>query len=204
MNFLAHFYLSDNDPQWMIGNVVADFIRGKEKFNFNTKVIEGIEIHRYIDFYTDHHPNVKKCIELIKPQHKKYSPVILDIYFDYALAQSWDKYSTTPLINFADFTYDVLHQHIDDLPQKLRDILPFMVEENWLYASKDHKHLQRTMKRMDKRTSFPSNFEGALDTIKKHEDDIHHEFEIFFPELIKATNEYIIEKGFSPRTENLK
>ena len=55
MNFLAHIYLSGNDDQVMIGNFIADFVKGKKKDEYPLHIKRGIELHRMIDDFTDHH-----------------------------------------------------------------------------------------------------------------------------------------------------
>ena len=34
MNFLAHAFLSFNDPDILTGNMISDFVKGKQKFDF--------------------------------------------------------------------------------------------------------------------------------------------------------------------------
>jgi acyl carrier protein phosphodiesterase len=33
MNYLAHAYLSFNDPEILVGNMISDFVKGKKKFD---------------------------------------------------------------------------------------------------------------------------------------------------------------------------
>jgi acyl carrier protein phosphodiesterase len=59
MNFLAHFYLTRHDKELTVGNFIADFVRGSAKNLFDSKINEGIRIHRSIDSFTDSHPVVQ-------------------------------------------------------------------------------------------------------------------------------------------------
>ncbi len=34
MNYLAHAYLSFNDPEILVGNMISDFVKGKKKFDY--------------------------------------------------------------------------------------------------------------------------------------------------------------------------
>ncbi len=34
MNYLAHAYLSFNDPDVLAGNMISDFVKGKKKFDY--------------------------------------------------------------------------------------------------------------------------------------------------------------------------
>ena len=92
MNHLAHFFLSGNDEDLAIGNFVADFITNRELPNYTEGVKRGIFLHRAIDAFTDSHLVVKQSTKRLHPFHHKYSPVIVDVYYDFLLAKNWDKF----------------------------------------------------------------------------------------------------------------
>ena len=83
MNFLAHLYLSGNDEPLMVGNFIADHIRGYDWKAFPQQIQNGILLHRFIDEYTDNHPIVEQSKALMRNTFHKYTPVISDIYFDH-------------------------------------------------------------------------------------------------------------------------
>ncbi len=56
MNFLAHASLSGNDDEILIGNFIADAVKGNQIDRFSDGIKKGIMLHREIDSYTDHHP----------------------------------------------------------------------------------------------------------------------------------------------------
>jgi acyl carrier protein phosphodiesterase len=91
MNHLAHFVLSGDDTDLAIGNFVADFITNRQLPDFTEGVQRGIWLHREIDAFTDAHPVVKQSTKRLHPFHHKYSPVIVDVYYDFLLAKNWDK-----------------------------------------------------------------------------------------------------------------
>jgi acyl carrier protein phosphodiesterase len=92
MNHLAHFVLSGGDADSAIGNFVADFITNRQLPTFSAGVQRGIWLHREIDAFTDAHPIVKQSTKRLHPFHHKYSPVIVDVYYDYLLAKNWDRF----------------------------------------------------------------------------------------------------------------
>jgi acyl carrier protein phosphodiesterase len=92
MNFLAHAYLSFDQDEILIGNFIADFIRGKEIENYPKKIQVGIHLHRAIDAFTDSHPLVKEVQTHLRPRFGHYARVISDVFFDYFLAKNWGKY----------------------------------------------------------------------------------------------------------------
>ncbi|MGA2151478.1 MAG: DUF479 domain-containing protein, partial [Geobacteraceae bacterium] len=51
MNFLAHLYLSGDDPELLVGNLLGDFVKGRLSGNFPDGIERGIELHRRIDSF---------------------------------------------------------------------------------------------------------------------------------------------------------
>lgn len=92
MNHLAHFVLSGGDADLAVGNFVADFITNRQLPDFTEGVQRGIQLHRAIDTFTDAHPIVKRSTKRLHPFHHKYSPVIVDVYYDFLLAKNWNNF----------------------------------------------------------------------------------------------------------------
>jgi acyl carrier protein phosphodiesterase len=91
MNYLAHLLLSGDDPNILVGNFIADFVKKKEEALFSEEIQKGFRIHRKIDEFTDNHPSVALGKALIRAKHSKYAPVILDIHYDHLLYKNWDR-----------------------------------------------------------------------------------------------------------------
>ena len=58
MNFLSHLYLSGESEGLLIGNFIADSLKGSAFNTFSPEIQKGILLHRKIDTYTDSHPIV--------------------------------------------------------------------------------------------------------------------------------------------------
>jgi len=130
MNFLAHAYLSFGQEEILVGNFIADFVRGKEMENYPKKVQLGIQLHRAIDTYTDSHPLVKQVQSFLIPRFGHYSRVISDVFFDYFLAKNWKNYSDTPLEQFSLDTYRTLSSSPQELPEAFRRMFHWMQLQN--------------------------------------------------------------------------
>lgn len=183
MNYLAHLYLSFNDPEIMIGNFIADHVKGKAVEKYTGRVRKGIALHREIDTFTDQHPVTLRSKERLRPVFRKYAPVIVDLYYDHFLARDWSLYHHRPLADFAQYSYALMLNHRTLLPERTVYMLGFMESQNWLlkYATVDG--LQRALTGLSKRTAFESNMEHAHEFLKQHYTDFEKEFEQFFPEL---------------------
>ncbi len=78
MNYLAHAYLSFNDPEILVGNMISDFVKGKKKFDYPTGIQAGIMLHRIIDTFTDNHPCTGKAKSFSAPL-RLYSGAFIDV-----------------------------------------------------------------------------------------------------------------------------
>ncbi len=96
MNFLAHLYLSKKNKNILIGNFIADAVKGKKHNLYSKEVQAGILLHREIDNYTDNHPIVRKSKRRLNKRYGHYNGVIIDILYDHFLAKNWNNYSEIP------------------------------------------------------------------------------------------------------------
>lgn len=189
MNFLAHLYLSCDNEDLLIGNFIADFIRNKDVPNFSPEIQKGIVLHRQIDTFTDAHPMVKQGTHRLQKAHHKYSPVIVDVFYDYLLANNWKRYSGESLDDFCKGVYQILERRMLDLPEKLQKRLPTMIEHQWLQAYKTEEGMRYTFKRLAERLSRPEYLENVMDNLLENVDEFTEEFNSFFPEVITYVNE---------------
>ena len=116
MNFLAHLHLSPDDSEAMIGNMLADFVKGPDVEKLPPVVRAGVRQHRLVDGFTDRHAVVHRSISRINREWHWFSGIIIDVYYDHLLARTWDRYSTAPLRAFADRAYEVIRRGMSLIP----------------------------------------------------------------------------------------
>lgn len=192
MNFLAHIYLSGDNPRMMVGNFIGDFVKGRNLLQqFDEEIALGIELHRSIDHYTDHHPVVKASKTRLWPNYRHYAAVIVDVYYDHFLSRYWEKFSSEPLTDFSMRTYATLKSFEFILPPVVRQLLPYMIRENWLLNYGNMSGIQQTLSGMSRRTRHTSRMEESVADLERHYDLFRVEFEQFFPDLIQHCNEII-------------
>lgn len=184
MNFLAHLYLSGNLPELMVGNFIADHVKGNQIELFDAGVKDGIMLHRSIDAYTDGHQVVRESVMRLRPAFRKYAGVIVDIYYDHFLARNWSTYSETSLEDFTANCYTILRQYTGPLPERSRRMLYFMERDNWLLAYREPAGLQAAFRGMAQRTTFYSGMENAVEALQEEYDNYLSEFSLFFPDLV--------------------
>ena len=108
MNFLAHLFLSGENDDIIIGNFIADAVKGRYIEKYNEKIRYGIKLHREIDNYTDNHPVFKQSRKRLLHKYHKFSGVIVDMYYDHFLAVNWSDYSDENLEAFVSNAYKIL------------------------------------------------------------------------------------------------
>ncbi len=118
MNFLAHLYLSGNDEQLMIGNFIADSVKGSSFRNYPEGIAKGIMLHRAIDFYSDNHSVFLQSVIRLRPNYRKYAGVIVDIFYDHFFAKIWEKYFEDPLEQYADEVHALMLKNVFLMPAK--------------------------------------------------------------------------------------
>jgi acyl carrier protein phosphodiesterase len=185
MNFLAHLYLSCEREELMVGNFLGDFITNRQLAKFPEAIQEGVILHRKIDTYTDDHPIVRKGVGRLRAHYRKYAPVVIDVYYDYLLANNWDRFHKRSLAEFTQSTYRILEQHLDIMPAFLQKRLPLMIQDDWLVRYGQRDGLAYTFKRMQNRVSFPEHLDSPLAGLDADYSTFHEEFRGFFPEVIQ-------------------
>ncbi|MCB9195886.1 MAG: DUF479 domain-containing protein [Flavobacteriales bacterium] len=184
MNFLAHLYLSGSDDELKIGNFIADMVKGKEKENYSARIQEGIELHRKIDQYTDSHEQVKKAVELIKPNQGRYSPVVVDLMFDHYLAANWSKYHAQELNEYAQEVYRLMDSRLAILPDMFAYMLSRMKAQNWLYEYQHLDGIQQAFEGMSRRATFDSGMAKARYDLEERYQELGTCFELFFDDIV--------------------
>ena len=183
MNFLAHLYLSGNDEEIIIGNFIADHVKGRAIEKYSPGIRAGITLHREIDAFTDSHPVFIQSKNRLAINYRKYAGVITDMFYDHFLSANWKDYSEEPLESFTSRMYKIILKKYLILPPKTQRMLPFMAKDNWLKGYGTFDGLDRALKGMDRRTPFESGMSHAVGDLKKNYNLYKEEFSRFFPEI---------------------
>ncbi|WP_299391831.1 ACP phosphodiesterase [uncultured Gelidibacter sp.] len=183
MNFLAHIYLSGDNPSITIGNFIADGIKGKRYEKYPKDIQIGILLHREIDTFTDAHPTVRLSTKRLHENYGHYSGVIVDILYDHFLAKNWSRYSNTPLELYIDDFYETLKAHFTILPLRIQKMMPYMIADNWLLSYAKIEGIQKVLNGMNQRTRNISGMHKATDELQEFYEEFEEEFTTFFEEL---------------------
>ena len=191
MNFLAHLYLSEDNPKIIIGNFIADHIKGNRFTHLDTQIQKGIRLHREIDTFTDAHRITRISKGRLGKRHGLYAGIIVDIFYDHYLAKNWHDYSAIPLDIYVEAVYQLLEDHKQILPKKTLEILPAMVRDNWLYNYRYKEGIKNVLIGMNDRTENKGKIDTAIKVLHQFDSDFENDFKLFFEELKNFSSEKI-------------
>lgn len=201
MNILAHAYLSGRHESLIIGNFIADFIKGNPanpRHGLTVNEQAGVLLHRAIDEYTDSHAQVAAIRRLLYPRCHKYAGVAVDVFFDHFLALHLDQSPDESLIEFRSFVYEVLNRYWDRLPPGADRMAEAMIRYDWLKSYQTTEGIDRSLKGLSRRTAFPSGLDTAIDDFSLHYAFIGQCFDRFWPQLAAFTRQRLVSlPGFA-------
>ena len=172
---------------------MADGVRGKQYENFPREIQKGILLHRAIDTFTDAHPLFRQSTKKLHSRYHHYSGVIVDMYYDHFLAKNWTNYHSENLTNYAANFYQSLTDNFQLLTPKTQNLLPYMVEYNWLVNYQSIPGLERILSQMDHRTKNQSLMCFATEELVAHYDEFESEFALFYKEVQQFSNNKLNE-----------
>ncbi len=194
MNYLAHAYLSFNQPQVLAGNMISDFVKGKKQYEYELMIRRGIKLHRAIDEFTDTHPAIKEMKKPFRSAYGLYAGAFTDIACDYFLANDKNEFdSAEQLALFCRNTYVELEKQIDDLPENFKNIFVYMKEYNWLYNYQFEWGIQKSFAGIVRRAKYMNDADTAFAIFHDNIEIMRPYYNDFFP-LLKNYSIHTLEK----------
>lgn len=190
MNYLAHILLANHSDQAMLGALLGDFVKADDFSHYPEAIQLEIQLHRKVDIFTDQHEIIRAAKERFPRAHKRFAGILLDVFYDYALAQNWTAYSSVPLDEFIQNFYSVLHQYQTILPPKLSAIVPFITQQDWLSSYQTFSGVEIAIHRIARRLSRNGHLlVNGLPLLADHHKFFLHGFDQFFPQLVQFAEE---------------
>lgn len=186
MNYLAHAYLSFNNPEILAGNMISDYIKGKKQFDYPLAVQKGIKLHRAIDNFTDTHAATQELKSFFRPEYRLYSGAFADVVYDHFLANDVQQFNTEKdLKEFATATYTLLEPFTDIFPPPFQEMFPYMKEYDWLYNYRHTWGIKKSFGGVVRRAAYLTESEIAFEIFNQHYAAMELCYNIFFPDLKK-------------------
>jgi acyl carrier protein phosphodiesterase len=188
MNFLAHLYFAENNPDCMLGSLMGDFVKGRLMDDYPEDVKTGITKHRLIDKYTDAHPVVKQSKQRISKERRRFAGIMIDVFYDYFLANNWETFSQVALEQFISNCYVHLNQPASfPVPSNLSGFIRQMAAENTLQSYGTLNGIDQTINRLSRRIRFENKLHGGMEELIDNKTLLEQDFLRFFPDLIRYT-----------------
>lgn len=187
MNWLAHVFLSERDVDFRLGNLLADLVRGDERSGMSHEFLRGAQCHKAIDSFTDAHPVVRRSRARLGSEHRRFSGVLIDVFYDYFLATRWGDYSGASLGTFtADFYRDAQTRQLR-LPPSAQETLDRIIQHDLLGQYVRIEGVERSLRRLSTYLTSRWHRDFSLDRsvvlLRSQESDLANDFAAFFPEL---------------------
>jgi acyl carrier protein phosphodiesterase len=168
MNYLAHAYLSFNNPEILVGNMISDFVKGKKKFDYPVPIQAGIMLHRTIDTFTDNHPATNEAKEFFRPHYRLYSGAFIDVVYDHFLAIDATVFTESSLFDFSQQVYFSLEKYKQWLPERFAAMLPYMRSQNWLFNYRTRWGTEKSFGGLVRRAAYLDESDTASSLLEKH------------------------------------
>jgi acyl carrier protein phosphodiesterase len=196
MNWLAHLLLSEPNVESRLGNLLADIVKGAARQELNSYIQRGIACHQVIDRFTDSHIVVQRSKERIDSRYRRFSGVLVDIFYDHFLAKNWSEYSNISLDDFTAEIYNSFRGYQGQIPVIVREVISRVAAEDWLGANLNiagiENVLLRISKRLTRRLNRPFMLTPAISELITNYDALEYDFQEFFPELLSHVQNWCI------------
>lgn len=152
MNYLAHLHLATLADSSLLGNFMADYVRGNIQQQWPAEVAAGISLHRRIDALTDSLPEVRTARQLFRPETRRVAPITLDVVWDHFLSRHWDKLAPdVPLQTFLSRAQRVIEPQLPGTPEGFQTLNHYVWRDRWMERYASAPYLQNVLRGMASR-----------------------------------------------------
>ncbi|MBJ3814782.1 ACP phosphodiesterase [Shimwellia pseudoproteus] len=186
MNFLAHLHLASLANSSLLGNILADFVRGNPADNWQPDVVAGIYMHRRIDALTDNLPEVRIAREWFSPHTRRVAPITLDVMWDHFLSRHWQQIS--PHQSLADFVHQAEAEIVPALPGTPPSFIHLnnvMWSERWLERYREMAFIAGVLNRMASRRPRLAALSDSWQDLDQHYHQLEQLFWQFYPRMMQ-------------------
>ncbi|QTF10863.1 DUF479 domain-containing protein [Brenneria izadpanahii] len=185
MNFLAHLHLATLADSSLLGNLMADFVRGNPQENYSDDVVAGIRLHRRVDSLTDSLPEVKQARQYFSADYRRVAPITLDVLWDHFLARHWRRLE--PQISLPAFVSQAQAQitpHLAQTPDRFQNLNSYLWPERWLERYAELPFIADVLHRMSIRRPRLAALSGSFGDIERSYPQFETLFWQFYPRMM--------------------
>ena len=179
MNYLGHLLVLPDAGLTTLGNLLGDFFKGRVAGIEPVELRIGVALHREIDRFTDSHPVVRRSVARVSPERRRVAGALVDVFYDHFLAQGVD----------VDRLRGGLMEHLDGLPEELRELPGRMITSKWLGSYSSVEGIGFVLERMEQRRKRIVGLVGAEAELRQHYGALGEDVAEFFPEVERFARE---------------
>lgn len=183
MNYLAHFHLAWPQELLVAGGLEGDFHKGPLPGSLPQPLLEGVQLHRAIDAFTDRHPALAEARRLFPEGTRRYAGILLDLCFDHFLSLHWQRFGDTDLDQFSRGVYRILEAHSDKLSEPARRMAGRLREYHVLGQYRHWETVPASASRIGSRLRRPNPMDRAQELLEPILPELEAIFLVFYPEL---------------------
>ena len=169
--------------------MISDFVKGKKKADYSPGIQTGIQLHRFIDSFTDNHPATREAKEIFRPAYRLYGGPIMDVLYDHFLATDENEFTQETLLAFSLVTYQRLDPYIRIMPPQFAGMYPFMKTQNWLYGYRERTGILHSLNGLARRAVYLTETNTAFSLFERHYQLLRDCYRHFWAESKPAISE---------------
>ena len=185
MNYLGHLYVAGDDADLQLGGLLGDFVRGRDLSAFPDSVARGITLHRSVDAFTDRHPAFRAACALVSTEYRRYSGILVDVYFGHLLARDWQEHHSTPLTSYAGQVYGLWQPEPAWIPERASRALAAMAAGDWLTSYATLEGTEAALRRVDRRLCARLSLVEALPELVAASSALERCFAQYLPGVVE-------------------
>lgn len=189
MNYLAHFHLAWPDEVLLLGGLEGDFHKGVLGSDSGLPLGPGINLHRKIDAYTDHHSRLAALREHFSGAQRRYAGILIDLSFDHFLSLYWTNFHEQELSEFNLGVYQLLAKQQHRLSPAAASMALRITEYDLLGAYHSWDAVPATARRIGERFKRGNPFYNIEPELAALRPELETAFLDFYPDLLEFVTE---------------
>ena len=130
-----------------VGGLIGDFVKGPLPGNLAPDLAAGVALHRRIDSFAETHPAFRASRARVSAERRRVAGIMVDLFYDHFMAIHWSRFHAAPLSAYVAGLYRLLADE-PCLPERFREFLPRMREEDWLSGYRSVERIAGALDRM--------------------------------------------------------
>lgn len=185
VNYLAHLHLAHIAHSSLLGNIMADYVRGNPTGRYSPEIVAGIFMHRTVDRVTDTHPLVKEAKGLFRDEYRRVAPITLDLVWDHFLSLHWSTLEPTlPLVDFVRYCRKTIEPQLCHTPEKFQELNEYLWPQHWLIRYADKNYIGKSLNGMARRRPKLEALSGSFDDFLLQYNQLENIFFQFYPQMM--------------------